>query len=193
MAPRLNQLNFLAGRRYFIDPQSGQSYRSMIGEGRGIAGGIRDASGAAVPPDVLVVALGTNDVGGAPFAADFNAWKTGLGWIVARFLIDTANVRCKMVMTVRDAGRDPGFQDPVLAAAADAYNQLIVQIVNKNPSAFRLVDWNQLAVTHRPMTPDEWFSVSPFSGQYDRVHPNTRGLNALSDALFKAEQSCLGQ
>jgi hypothetical protein len=50
-----------------------------------------------------------------------------------------------------------------------------------------------MASTHRPGTAAEWFSLSPFGGGYDRTHPNTAGLDALSSALFRAENSCLGQ
>jgi lysophospholipase L1-like esterase len=205
MMPKLSQLNFNAGRQYFIDPQSGQSYQTMIGEGRGIAAGIRDATGVPKRPDVLVIALGTNDVGGV--SGDFNSWKTGLSWILSRMLIDTANIPCRVLMTVRDSGRDQGqdppksdgspgasWSNPTLAAAADAYNQMIRDFVANNPTAFRLVDWNQMASTHRPGTTAEWFSLNPFAPTfYDRTHPNTAGLDALSSAIIQAENSCLGQ
>ncbi len=196
MTPKLNQLNTAAGRKFFIDAQSGQSYQSMIGEARGIAGGLRlGVSTAPAVPDVLVIALGTNDVGSVYFNPDFNAWKTGLGWIVSRLLVDTANIGCRVVMTVRDAGRDPDKLDSRLASAADAYNTLIKQAVANNPARYRLVDWNALAANHRPGSPQEWFSLNPFSPpsqpEYDRTHPNAAGLTALSDEILQKTNACL--
>ncbi|MBJ7347761.1 MAG: hypothetical protein JHC87_04215, partial [Thermoleophilaceae bacterium] len=195
MTPKVTQLNRTAGRKFFIDAQSGQSYRTMVGEARGIAAGIRDGS-AAVAPDIMVIALGTNDVASVPqAAADFANWKTGLGWIVARVLTDTANVKCRVVMTVRDAGRDPGATNTALANAADAYNALIKQTVTNNPTRYRLVDWNLMAATHRYGDAVPWFSVNPYvpattPPTIDRTHPNAAGLTALSNEILKQEGLC---
>lgn len=185
MAPELNRRNNGAGRKYWIDPQSGQSYRTMIGELRGINAGLR-SGGDHVKPDVLVMALGTNDVGGSLWATDFEAWKTGLGWIVARAMIDTSAINCRVVMTVRDMGRDPGYENTRLAQAADAFNTLIGDIVNANPAKYRLVDWNVLAAAHRPGSSVPWFTLP------DRTHPNADGLNALRDAILSATTDCGG-
>jgi lysophospholipase L1-like esterase len=183
MAPELNRRNNLAGRKYFIDPQSGQSYASMIGELRGIAGGLRSGS-TTVKPDILVMALGTNDVGGALYASDFNAWKTGLGWTLARALIDTAAVQCRVVMTVRDMGRDPGYENTRLADAADEYNSQITTAVNNDPTHMKLVNWNSLAATHRPNSAVPWFTTA------DRTHPNVAGLNALTSEILAKTGTC---
>lgn len=189
MAPQLVKLN--ASRRYFIDPQSGQSYRTMIGEARGITAGIRDSqdpNGKRFRPDVLVIALGTNDAGAVTLnrSQDFNAFTTGLSWIVARMLIDTDAVACRVLMTVRTIGKDADAPDDLLARAEDAFNGMIRKVVSDNPTRFRLVDFEKMSDDHRPGSSVPWFTTA------DRTHPTTPGLTALSDEIVKQTNSCLG-
>jgi lysophospholipase L1-like esterase len=194
MAPELAKWNNLIGRQYFIDPQSGQSYTTMLGEARAIAGGVRTDPGGAGShqlPNAMVIALGTNDVvrgKNYPVQADFNLWQYGMTIDVNNLLDATSAVSCRVVMTVRDQSVD--VPAPTQAAtfhqAAVAYNDLIKAKVNANPTGLKLADWAATSATHAVGSGAPWFTAS------DHTHPNAAGLAALTSLILDTEQLCLG-
>lgn len=189
------RFNALTDWRPFIEPQSGQAFSSMQGELRGMAAGIRDPNtGAQTRPDALVLALGTNDAGsiaGRPTQAERDNALIGFGWNLARVLIDTDAVQCRVLVTTHESGWrrvNGGAPEylPILKQARKDVNAKIRDAAAADPD-IELVDWAQMSSTHGWYNPA---SGVPWYPDGDPTHPNPAGLEKLSDALHDAAVGC---
>ena len=185
-----------SGWRSFVEPRSGAKFATHLGEIRGLAAGIRDPNtGAQTPPDALVMAFGTNDsedISNQPDEAARDAALTGFNWIFARALMDTADVQCRVLLTVHESGwRKNGngqtYYDAEFKEARQEVNAVFRAAAANDPS-IELVEWAGMSAKHGWFEPAEeaWFP----SG--DPSHPNGAGLTAMSNAVKAAAIDCGG-
>lgn len=180
-----------ASRMLFQEPQSGRNFGSILGELRGMVGGLRNPyTGVHQRPDALVMAMATNDAGRIAGSADAQAAKTGFGWIFARALIDTGAVGCRVLVTTWASALEPGYPHAGAARLADAQQHVngeLRKAAAGSAGRIRLVDWAAIAKGRGPNS-----GAGRYYESTDWTHPNAAGIDRMSTEITAAVNGCLG-